>query len=182
MTTTVRMTGRTLRGSLIAALATALAGLLAAPIVAPAATKRSKPSALPAFSSCPSLLSYARHHARRTGGFTGVPTRAGVVAPQVLRAPSMVAEDAAGVAPPLPSMAVTAKRGTSEPSFSSTNVQELGVDEPDIVKTDGRRVFAIADGRLLALDAGAGEPKLVGSLDLAGGSGGHQLLLRGDRV
>ena len=60
-------------------------------------------------------------------------------------------------------------------------MQEAGIDEPDIVKTDGRRVFAISDDRLYALDAADGTPKLVGALDLAG-SGGHQMLIRGDRV
>ncbi|MFQ5947372.1 MAG: beta-propeller domain-containing protein, partial [Acidimicrobiia bacterium] len=32
--------------------------------------------------------------------------------------------------------------------YSTTNVQEVGVDEPDIVKTDGNRIVAIAQGRL----------------------------------
>ena len=62
-----------------------------------------------------------------------------------------------------PGASAGAKEAT--PSFSSTNVQEAGIDEPDIVKTDGKRVFAIADGKLYALDAGDGAPKLVGSLD-----------------
>ena len=62
---------------------------------------------------------------------------------------------------PLPSVAASAppaaadsKRGAESavPDFSSTNVQEAGVDEPDIVKTDGRTVYAIAEGKLHALD------------------------------
>ena len=39
---------------------------------------------------------------------------------------------------------------------STTNVQEAGVDEPDIVKTDGNRIVAVAQSRvhLVGLDDG----------------------------
>ena len=37
--------------------------------------------------SCASLVSYAHRNARRTGGRTGVPTRAGGIVPQVLVSP-----------------------------------------------------------------------------------------------
>jgi hypothetical protein len=130
-------------------------------------------------------VSYAHRNARRTGGGTGVPTRAGGIVPQVLASPGPVALDSTGGPVPAPmattSPGTTAGAKEAAPSFSSTNVQEAGIDEPDIVKTDGRRVFAIANGKLLALEAGDGAPKLVGSLELPG-SGGHQILLRGDRV
>jgi len=166
-----------------AALATCLACVLAIPAQAPAAPKRS--AKLVPFSSCASLLGYAHRNERRTGGVTGVPTRAGAIAPQVLTFPGPVATDATGgpVAPPQAATVTPQVSGGKEaaPSFSSTNVQEAGIDEPDIVKTDGKRVFAIADGKLYALAVADGTPKLVGSLALAG-SYGHQLLLRGDRV
>jgi hypothetical protein len=164
-----------------AVLATCLAALLAAPAVAPAATKRARASALPAFGSCVSLVSYAHRNARRTGGGTGVPTRAGVLVPQVLSAPGPVAAGTVGGIPAPQAATSPSASKDATPSFSSTNVQEAGVDEPDIVKTDGRHVFAVAGGRLYALDVTSGEPKLVGSLDLAG-NGGQQILLRGDRV
>ncbi|MDP1846172.1 MAG: beta-propeller domain-containing protein [Solirubrobacteraceae bacterium] len=167
----------------LAALAVLTAGLLA-PAAAPAATKRAvKPSTLPAFPSCASLLSYARRNARATGGRTGVPTRAGVMLPQVLEAPASpgVAFDAPAAAP-APSAAQGGREsGTATPEFSQTNVQEAGVDEPDIVKTNGRTVFAVADGKLHALDVTGATPRLVGTLELDGAYG-HQLLLRGDRL
>jgi uncharacterized secreted protein with C-terminal beta-propeller domain len=164
-----------------AILAAALAAIAILAAGAPAAQARKKPIALPAFSSCQSLLSYAHRNARRTGGGTGVPTRAGLVAPQVLSTPS-----ARGVATdmPLPTPAPAASsEGAAKdaPSFSSTNVQEAGIDEPDIVKTDGRRIFAISDGQLRALDATGDAPVLVGSLELEA-SGGAQMLLRGNRL
>ena len=39
------------------------------------------------------------------------------------------------------------------PDFSGTNVQEIGVDEPDVIKTDGRRIFAVTDRTLRVIDA-----------------------------
>ena len=47
-------------------------------------------------------------------------------------------------------------RGVRRRSTRRTNVQEAGVDEPDIVKTDGNRIVAVAQARvhLVALDGG----------------------------
>jgi beta propeller domain-containing protein len=64
--------------------------------------------------------------------------------------------------------------------FSTTNVQEQGVDEPDIVKTDGKTIFAVAGGRLNALDARATPPRVIGSIPLEGSS--NQMLLADGRV
>ena len=64
--------------------------------------------------------------------------------------------------------------------FSGTNVQEAGVDEPDQVKTDGKRIFVAENGRLYALDARSDPPKLLGSIPLEGY--GQELLLAGDRL
>ncbi|MDX6677379.1 MAG: hypothetical protein QOE31_1431, partial [Solirubrobacteraceae bacterium] len=165
----------------LALAAIGLLGALAACLPAPAAAATARRSALPEFNSCTSLLGYAHRYARRTGGVTGVPTRAGTLQPQVLAAPAPgVALDVAAP-PPLAAPSATAGEAKAPPSFSSTNVQEAGVDEPDIVKTDGKRVLAIVNGKLNAIDVTGATPKLVGSLELAG-DGGHQLLVRGDRV
>lgn len=50
--------------------------------------------------------------------------------------------------------------------YSTTNVQEIGVDEPDIVKTDGNRILVLAYGILHYIDVSSGSPELVGTLDL----------------
>ncbi len=169
------------RGTTVALLATLLAAALAT-VAAPAAQARAaRPSALPAFSSCKSLLSYARRGARRTGGGVGVPTRSGEFGAEALNRPTGVLVDSAR--PPAVAAIPTASQGAAKEAataFSSTNVQEAGVDEPDIVKTDGRRVFAIADSTLYALDVTSAVPRLVGSLELDGYA--QQLLIRGDRV
>jgi uncharacterized secreted protein with C-terminal beta-propeller domain len=65
---------------------------------------------------------------------------------------------------------------------SDTNVQEPGVDEPDAVKTDGRRIVTVTGGRLRVVDAASREE--TGSVDLrAGGAWSPgDLLMSGDRV
>ncbi|MEA2154565.1 MAG: hypothetical protein QOE11_705 [Solirubrobacteraceae bacterium] len=163
-------------GALLATLA------LAAPATAPAAVARKRgPSALPAFNSCGALLHYARRNARRTGGGTGVPTRVSAVVPQVLSPPAAGVQALSDTAAPqaqVPAAAESKAGGGATPTFSTTNVQEAGVDEPDIVKTDGRHVFAISGGALRALDVTGAAPVLVGSLELTGG--GQELFIRGD--
>jgi uncharacterized secreted protein with C-terminal beta-propeller domain len=64
--------------------------------------------------------------------------------------------------------------------YSTTNVQEEGVDEPDIVKTDGRRLVALAGNHLRVVDVTGDQPRLRASLPLV--DGGQELLLAGDRV
>ena len=60
--------------------------------------------------------------------------------------------------------------------FSLTNNQEAGVFEPDIVKTDGKVVYAVTPAGVLNVVDVSGAPKLIGSLPLPQGYG-HQLLL-----
>ncbi|MDU0289033.1 beta-propeller domain-containing protein [Saccharothrix longispora] len=67
----------------------------------------------------------------------------------------------------------------SAPEHSGTNTHERGVDEPDLVKTDGKRVVTVVDGRLRVLDAAS--TKVTGTLDLADAPA-SQLLLHGDRA
>jgi uncharacterized secreted protein with C-terminal beta-propeller domain len=67
--------------------------------------------------------------------------------------------------------------------YSTTNTHEVGVDEPDLVKTDGRRIVTTVDGALRVIDA---ESKLVtGELQLSDDQGqwwADRLLLSGDRA
>ena len=60
--------------------------------------------------------------------------------------------------------------------YSGTNVQEAGVDEADIIKTDGRRIFAMAAGRLIVVDAARHE--ILGSVRLAAGESAELFLER----
>ncbi len=66
--------------------------------------------------------------------------------------------------------------------YSGTNVQEVGVDEADLVKTDGRRLVTIGLNRLQVLDTTGEQPSLLGTVALPTDLWNHQLLLDGDRV
>lgn len=66
--------------------------------------------------------------------------------------------------------------------YSGTNVQEVGVDEPDLIKTDGERIVALAQGKLHFVDASGASPQLRGSLELGDYGYDAQMLLHEDRV
>jgi Beta propeller domain len=68
--------------------------------------------------------------------------------------------------------------GSGDGEYSGTNVHEDGVDEPDLVKTDGRRLITIQGETLRVVDLERQE--LTGTLELPGAS--EQLLLSGDRL
>lgn len=71
---------------------------------------------------------------------------------------------------------------TTTADVSGTNVQEAGVDEPDVVKADGDRILAVAGGALHWIDLTGGEPVDAGSIDLPGDGYGQQLLVSGDKA
>jgi beta propeller domain-containing protein len=156
----------------IALAAAALAVLGAAPaaagVEADQAAKRPKLGKvrLKSFGSCASLIRYGRSHVARGPG----------AAPPLPGPPPRVLDRGVPIGPDAP--APLSAPGAQEDQSSGTNVQEAGVDEPDIVKSAGSRIFAVGGGRLHALDAAG--PRLLGSLELEGW--GHELLLRGDRL
>ena len=127
------------------------------------------PSRLRSFASCAQLVDYAQRHVAQTHG---VPEQVmpGVVEPTIpVGAPGM---------PPAPE--VSAGKDAS-PSYSTTNVQEEGVDEPDVVKTDGATIFTVVGRTLYAVaTSGPGAPRIAGSLGL--GRYGGDLMLHGDRL
>ena len=94
-----------------------------------------------------------------------------------------VAESAAGDAARAPMAAAPAPvRATN--GETGTNVQENGVDEPDVVKTDGRSLFRVQDGDLVTYDVSGAEVQQLASLDLPGATGADstEILLSGDTV
>ncbi len=74
-----------------------------------------------------------------------------------------------------------AEAGGGSDDFSATNNQEAGVDEADMVKTDGKRIVAITNNRLSVIDVTGRKPALVGSLDLPELSV-RDMFLHGDTV
>jgi uncharacterized secreted protein with C-terminal beta-propeller domain len=97
-------------------------------------------AALQPFTTCDAVLQYFKDHApdylieRAGGGTAGSAEDRGV---RVRRAPG-TDQDSSG----------TAAESARPPAYSTTNVQEAGVDEPDIVKTDGDRIVAVAQARV----------------------------------
>ncbi len=131
--------------------------------------KRAKTPRLKAFGSCNGLITYARRHTPRLPP----PPRLG--APR--RTPVVGGGEDGGstpVAAPAP------ESGSTAPDSSTTNVQEAGVDEPDIVKSDGTNVFALAGQRLHAVDARATVPRKLSSVAIPGYGG--ELLIQGRRA
>ena len=49
-------------------------------------------------------------------------------------------------------------------SYSTTNLQKAGVDESDIVKTNGTHIFVVADDQIKIVEASNGKMKQVGSI------------------
>ena len=157
---------------MVCALGTGLAG-------APPADAQKKRPRLTAFQSCTGLVNYSRQHAD-----TVVSSRPAMPPPRPVPAPAPQqqggAEQQGGMAPAATSAPTSDARGGED--FSQTNVQEAGVDEPDIIKSDGRRMFVVRGNRLQVIGvAGDQAPRVLGSVELPPG-GEHSLLLHGDKV
>jgi hypothetical protein len=86
-------------------------------------------------------------------------------------------ETAAGA--PVPSTLPTTTGASS--TESGTNVQEAGVDEPDVVKVAGQLLLHVRDDVLTVHDVSGDEPRQLSSITLAG-LGGGELLVAGDRA
>ena len=137
-----------------------VAGLvLVALLAAPAAEARKRPR-LTAFDSCPQLVRYAAAHAR-------------AAAPLPAAAPTTAPQAAPGAS----------EKTAATDDVSQTNVQEAGIDEPDVVKTDGRTLFVVSGRTLYAIDARAATPRIVGAVTLPSSAGelllhdGHALVI-----
>lgn len=77
--------------------------------------------------------------------------------------------------------AATTAPASDSPVYSGTNVQVLGVDEPDIVKTDGTRIVVLSENTLIVADVTDDEPRILGRLHL-GNRSVQSLFLSGDKV
>lgn len=130
-------------------------------------------STLQPFDSCNDFLDYVKEHAIQRVGPYGLDGYGGYPAVAEF-GEATTTLDASGEA--RFALADGAVKGVD---YSGTNVQVAGVDEPDIVKTDGERIFVVAQGHLYWIDA-SGTPEIVASLQLDGW--GQQLFLSGDRL
>ena len=132
--------------------------------------------ALQPFDACEPLLDYVKQHALELVGPYGLGSGYWGGGPWI--ADEMAMEDAAGPATFGATRNAALQAGID---YSTTNVQEVGVDEPDIVKTDGNRILAIAQGVLYYVDVSGDRPELLGSLRLDD-SWAQEMLLAGDTL
>ena len=136
---------------------------------------------LQGFESCADLGTYASRHEEQVvyprfgmGGDVAQPRPVDAAPPSGDKGsggqpqPTSAQGEAAPQAPP------------ADNAYSTTNTQEADVDEPDIVKTNGRHIYAVAQGTLQAVDVTGEAPRLVGSLKLDGSN--QTMLLHGNRL
>jgi hypothetical protein len=169
-----RLIRRLLGGALVAAL----------PLVAGCTATDDRPTPAPpagapqlrlvAFDSCAQLLTDLRRAARDAVGPYGLPGADRMEATDALRGGARTGlEKYAG---PVPAAGAPA----AAPAFSGTNNHERDADEPDLVKTDGKRIVVVDHGELQVIDAAS--RTRTGRLDLGVSGGETQLLLAGDHA
>ena len=137
------------------------------------------------FDECDALLEHLRSEAAERVGPWGFGERGyatvrfddgdfedGDVAEEMAEAAADSTTDSVSPAPAAPAL-------TEGVDYSGTNVQEAGVDEADIVKTDGRRLFVLSAGRLVVVDTATREA--LGSVRVAAGQSA-ELFLHGDSL
>lgn len=152
----------TVGGLFVAGVFTTAALVVTDPLARPASADSLTP-----FDSCRDLLDWYVEH--------GVDE----VGPWGWEDPMLYATD---LAEPL---VASAADGAAERSSSGTgtNTQEVDVDEPDVAKTDGRRVVRIVDQRIVVVsDVTGAEPRELGRISLPVDAYGGELLLVGDHV
>ncbi|WP_326561808.1 beta-propeller domain-containing protein [Micromonospora sp. NBC_01796] len=140
---------------------------------------------LVAFDSCADALTRLKSAAKAyvgPWGFGGgaVSLSDAVAAGSAQRAAAPGAAPPAGAGAPGPGTASDTASG-----YSGTNTHEVGVDEPDLVKTDGRRIVTVSGGVLYVVDPATRQR--TGRLELFTGDdpgrwSESNLLLHGDRA
>lgn len=110
------------------------------------------------FGSCDDILSYYIENALELVGPYGLGGGFGTSPfPVEMMEEEAMADDA-----------VASVAGEAAPSFTGTNVQVAGVDEADLVKTDGFYIYSILDtrSRLRIVEVDEGSVELVSTLDV----------------
>ncbi len=76
----------------------------------------------------------------------------------------------------------TSPAGEGSDGVSGTNTQEVGVDEADIVKTDGNRMIVVTNGRVQILDISDGRPVLKHTIKIDEFGGNGEIFINGDQA
>ena len=126
---------------------------------------------LVAFDACVDFLDYVQQHALDMVGPWGLEGFGG--RRLIDRSFAVLEGDFDAAAP-------GASRATN--AYSTTNVQVTGVDEADIVKTDGRRIVTLLDNTLRVFDVTGTRPRPGGTLSFSDGEYPMDMFLFGDTV
>lgn len=140
--------------------------------------ERANAAGLERFESCDQLLGYLRQESQKvfesygSGGIAG-----GIAQRENLAEAGRALEGDDSAAP-----------SAADMKASKTNVQEAGIDEPDIVKNDGKRIFAVSNGTLYVVDVTGDKPVVTGKVQIGADTGQDiygdslQLMISGDDV
>ncbi|MCJ7816422.1 MAG: beta-propeller domain-containing protein, partial [Candidatus Aenigmarchaeota archaeon] len=122
------------------------------------------------FSSCDQIKSFLSEN---TGGYGGY----GMFSSAVMRDTAM--QNIGGMAP----TAAGAEKGgggAGSEDYSTTNIQVAGVDEPDIVKNDGKYIYTVSGNSIFIIDAYPAEGAQI--LSTINSSGVSQIFINGGRL
>ncbi len=152
----------------------ALPLLVAGCTVAPPATSPIVLAAagLQTFDSCDQLLDYYQQAASDMVGPYGLGGSGWGMAEDMTMDDTAAGSEAAGDG--------AAQSGQGGPEFSGTNNQEVGVDEADLVKTDGSIIVTASEDSVSIVDVASAA--VVGRVDLPGRGGSSELLLNGSTL
>ncbi len=149
----------------VAALVVGVGGTQLLPGGAPTASAKG----LTGYSGCDQLLAYYRSELKRTATAYGMGFGYGAV------------EDTAAAGAPAAARSAAGQEAVGSGS-TGTNLQEQGVDEPDLAKLKDGRLVVLTDNRVRILSASS-QPEVLGSMRISGDQTyGGELLLDGNRA
>jgi hypothetical protein len=136
-------------------------------------------SSLRPVGDCDALLDHLRVEAAGRVGPYGLPGTGG----PVIAMEATAGADTANRAPAASTPSAKGDGGAASGTYSTTNNQEVGVDEPDIVKTDGTRIVTVTANRLTVVPVVGGTPGTPRTVALGGQTWSPtELLVAGDKA
>ena len=170
-------------GGTVTAVATT-GGLLLTGLVGPGSRPAAAEPGLHQFGSCQAVDDWYTENLLPHVTAGGIDTSDG--GGFVLRDGPLVDRGVTSTAPEAAAPAEAAQAGEADAvgvGDTGTNLQEAGVDEPDVAKTSGGRMYTVVGPDLVVLDVGGPAPVELGRARLPGQvTGEAELLLTGNRV
>jgi uncharacterized secreted protein with C-terminal beta-propeller domain len=152
-----------------------IVGIVAAVIILVPAEEAAAEESLEPFDSCDALLDYAKREALERVTAWGLEGGWGVFPIAEVGVADEAEATLGGEAP----QATAAREEETQNQYSTTNVQEAGIDEPDLVKTDGERIVVLSGPTLYVLST---DLEILSTVDLSEEGWFNEMFLVGDRV